>query len=133
MAGPCYPIHNGFMPVRKVTYDQLTAGDSTPGMERKEALVLPGLWSGLVHTHAGMTSGWHHHGEHDTIAYVVSGAFRLESGLHGELVTDARPGDFVHIPAHVVHREGNPTDEEATVVLVRRGSGPTTVNVPGPA
>ena len=120
------------MQPRRVTYDQLVAGDPTPGMDRKEAIVLPGLWSGLVHTHAGMTSGWHHHGEHDTIAYVVQGAFRLESGPDGLDVTDARPGDFVHIPARTVHREGNPTEEVATVVLVRRGTGPTVINVPGP-
>lgn len=113
--------------------DDLVAGDPTPGMDRKQALVVGDLWSGLVHTHPGMTSGWHHHGDHDTIAYVVDGAFRLESGPAGEHVTDGRPGDFVHIPAHVVHREGNPTNEMATVVLVRRGSGPVVVNVTGPS
>jgi hypothetical protein len=31
-----------------------------------------------------------------------------------------------------VHRESNPTDETAEVVLVRRGTGPVTVNVDGP-
>ena len=121
------------MQPRKVTNDALVPGDSTPGMDRREAIVLPGLWSGLVHTHAGMTSGWHHHGDHDTIAYVVRGAFRLESGPGGLDVTDAGAGDFVHIPAQTVHREGNPSPDEATVVLVRRGTGPTVVNVPGPA
>lgn len=118
--------------IARVTPEQLTPGDPTPGMDRHAAIVLPDLWSGLVHTHAGMTSGWHHHGAYDTIAYVVVGAFRLESGPGGTAVTDSRAGDFVHIPAGLVHREGNPTDEDATVVLVRRGSGPVVVNVAGP-
>ncbi|GAC1305362.1 MAG: hypothetical protein NVSMB16_00870 [Acidimicrobiales bacterium] len=118
--------------IARVTPEQLTPGDPTPGMDRHAAIVLPDLWSGLVHTHAGMTSGWHHHGAYDTIAYVVAGAFRLESGPGGTEVTDSRAGDFVHIPAGLVHREGNPTDDDATVVLVRRGSGPVVVNVAGP-
>ena len=43
----------------------------TPGMKR-EAGVAPettgnqGLWMGLVTTPAGMTSGWHHHGDCET-------------------------------------------------------------------
>jgi hypothetical protein len=35
--------------------------------------------------------------------------------------------------ARTVHRESNPTDQTAEVVLVRRGTGPVTVNVEGPA
>ena len=117
-------------PVTRVAADALTPGHATPGMLREAAVVLDDLWSGRVRTEPGATSGWHHHGEHDTVAYVVSGVFRVETAggvVHGE------PGDFVHVPARTVHRESNPTEVTAEVVLVRRGTGPVVVNVDGPA
>ena len=117
-------------PVTKVAADALTPGQATPGMARFEAVVLDDVWSGLARTGPGATSGWHHHGEHDTVAYVVRGAFRVETAAG---VVDAGPGDFVHVPARTVHRESNPTQEPAEVVLVRRGTGEVVVNVDGPA
>jgi uncharacterized RmlC-like cupin family protein len=30
-----------------------------------------------------MSSGWHHHGEHDTAVYVVDGGLRMEFGPEG--------------------------------------------------
>lgn len=116
-------------PVRRVAAGALAPGQATPGMDRREALVLDDLWSGVVSTEPGATSGWHHHGEHDTVAYVVSGVFRVETAAG---VVEAERGDFVHVPAHTVHRESNPSTETARVVLVRRGSGPVVVNVDGP-
>ena len=117
-------------PVRKVAADALTPGHLTSGMSREEAIVLDDIWSGRVRTDPGATSGWHHHGEHDTVVYVVRGAFRVETSTG---VVQADPGDFVHVPAHTVHRESNPTAETAEVVLVRRGTGPVVVNVDPPA
>jgi uncharacterized RmlC-like cupin family protein len=117
-------------PVRKVAADELTPGHPTPGMSREQAIVLDDLWSGRVRTDPGATSGWHHHGDHDTVVYVVHGAFRVETST---AVVQGDPGDFVHVPAHTVHRESNPTGEIAEVVLVRRGTGPVVVNVDGPS
>jgi uncharacterized RmlC-like cupin family protein len=117
-------------PVTKVAAGTLRPGQPTPGMHREEAIVLDDVWSGRVLTDPGVTGGWHHHGSHDTVAYVVSGVFAVETAdgvVHGE------PGDFVHIPAHTVHRESNPTGETAEVVLVRRGTGEVVVNVDAPA
>lgn len=116
-------------PVRKVAADALTPGHPTPGLVREEAIVLDDVWSGRVRTEAGVTSGWHHHGEYDTVVYVVRGGFRVETSTG---VVDGDPGDFVHVPAHTVHREGNPSAEPAEVVVVRRGTGPVVVNVDGP-
>lgn len=116
-------------PVSRVAADALTPGQPTPGMVREEAVVVGDLWSGRALTEPGATSGWHHHGDHDSVAYVVRGAFRVETA---DGVVDGRPGDFLHIPAHTVHRESNPTSEPAEVVLVRRGTGPVVVNVDGP-
>ncbi len=116
-------------PVTKVAAEALTPGHSTPGMARFEAVVLDDVWSGVARTEPGATSGWHHHGDHDTVAYVVDGAFRVETAAG---VVDAGPGDFVHVPAHTVHRESNPTQQPAEVVIVRRGTGAVVVNVDGP-
>ena len=107
--------------------------DPTPGKIREQAIAVEGLWSGLVRTEPGVSSGWHHHGDHDTTIYVLSGALRMESGPGGHLVIEAGPGDFVHVPRGAIHRESNPTDDESRIVVVRAGHGPPTVNVDGPA
>ena len=79
-----------------------------------------------------MVSGWHHHGDYESHIYVVSGALRMESGPGGQDVVDAGPGDFVFVPPHTVHREGNPTSAEGTVIVVRAGRGEAVFNVDGP-
>jgi len=120
-------------PVRRFGADDLTDADPTPGMRRQLAFTAPGLWAGLVHTESGAASGWHHHGDHETLLYVVSGAMRLEFGAGGADSVLAGPGEFIHVPAHTVHRELNPGDEVSTAVIARAGDGgPPTVNVDGP-
>jgi uncharacterized RmlC-like cupin family protein len=116
-------------PVRKVAAGTLTPGHPTPGMTREAAVVLDDVWSGRALTAPGGTSGWHHHGAHDSVVYVVRGAFRVETG---DGVVLAGPGDFVHVPAHTVHRESNPGPDTAEVVLVRRGTGPVVVAADAP-
>src|ERR1700712_2360771 len=101
-------------------------------MPRRLAFAAPGLWAGLVHTEPGAASGWHHHGEHETSLYVVEGAMRLEFGPGGREQVNAGPGSFLHVPAHTVHRESNPTEARSTAVIARAGRGVPTVNVDGP-
>ena len=119
-------------PVRLIRADELQPADPTPGMHRELAFETDGLWSGLVHTDPGMVSGWHHHGEHDTSLYVVDGRMRLEFGPGGGETVQAEPGDFLHVPRGVVHRESNPSERPATVVISRAGRGAPTINVDGP-
>jgi uncharacterized RmlC-like cupin family protein len=119
-------------PIVVISPDALVDADPTPGMRRQRAIAVPGLWSGVVHTEPGAASGWHHHGEHETSLYVVGGTMRLEFGPGGQAVVDAGPGDFIHVPAHVVHRESNPTRQRSTAVIARAGVGVPTVNVEGP-
>lgn len=104
----------------------------TPGIARREAFASEGVWAGLATTEPGMVSGWHHHGDHTTYVYVTTGRFRLESGAGGKDVIEGGPGDFVRIPARTVHRESNPTEEEALAIIVRVGTGPVVVNIEGP-
>jgi uncharacterized RmlC-like cupin family protein len=119
-------------PVRRITADERHVGDPTPGMVREKAIAVEGMWARFVRTEPHMTSGWHHHGDHETAVYVVDGALRMESGPGGRDVVEAGPGDFVHVPRFAIHREGNPLDEESHVIVVRAGGGPPTVNVEGP-
>ena len=101
-------------------------------MSRQLAMHEDGMWTGLVDTEPGAVSGWHHHGEHESSLYVVEGAMRLEFGPGGRSVVDAEPGDFVHVPAGVVHRESNPGGVVSRAVIARAGDGVPTVNVDGP-
>lgn len=111
----------------------LSPADPTPGMTRQLASHEAGMWSGVVDTEPGAVSGWHHHGDHETTLYVVSGRLRLESGAGGEHVLEAGPGDFLRVPAGAIHRESNPSGESARAVIVRCGTGDPTINVAGPA
>jgi uncharacterized RmlC-like cupin family protein len=101
-------------------------------MHREQAVSTDRSWAGHVTTDAGMVSGWHHHGDYESHIFVLSGALRMESGPGGGDVVDAGPGDFVFVPPHTVHREGNPTSDESTVIVVRAGSGEAVFNVDGP-
>lgn len=113
--------------------DDLSDADPTPGMHRRVASHTEGMWTGTVDTDAGAVSGWHHHGDHETTLYIVSGTMRLESGPNGETVVEAGPGDFIRVPAGAIHRESNPGDDPSRAVIVRCGTGAPTVNVDGPA
>jgi len=118
--------------VRVVDGTQLSAGQATPGMDRRLALDTGSMWSGLVHTEPGAATGWHHHDRFETTLYVVSGVMRMQYGPGGRESADAGPGDFVYVPPGVVHRELNPTAERSTAVVVRAGTGTMVVNVEGP-
>jgi uncharacterized RmlC-like cupin family protein len=101
-------------------------------MRREEAVATDRMWAGVAHTEPGVVSGWHHHGEHESVIYVLTGAFRMEFGLGGEEILLAEPGDLLFVPAGAVHRESNPSAETCTAVVVRTGSGEAVWNVPGP-
>ncbi|MDN5894023.1 MAG: cupin domain-containing protein [Nocardioides sp.] len=115
-------------PVRVIRGADLESADPTPGMLRHRAFELPMLWAGQVRTEPGAVSGWHHHDTNESSLYVVEGVLRIEfEGYDGHL--DAGPGDFVHVPAHTVHRESNPTSQPSLAVIARVGGGVATVNV----
>lgn len=115
------------------TPDDRRPGPSTPGMDRQEAFATEGTWSGFVRTEAGMVSGWHHHGEYESVIYVLTGALRMEFGPDGSNTVEAGPGDFIYVPKGAVHRESNPSAEPADIIVVRAGAGQSTFNVDGPA
>ena len=109
--------------------DDRVVADPTPGKVREQAIAVNELWSGFVRTEPGVASGWHHHGEHDTSVYVIAGKVRIEFRNEGVQTVEAGPGDFVHIPRHLVHREVNPGPEPSQEIISRAGTGPVTINV----
>ncbi len=119
-------------PVRLIRPSERAEGGFTPGMVREEALATDEMWAGFVTTEAGMVSGWHHHDEHETTIYVLSGVMRMEYGPGGGETLEAGPGDFLYVPPQVIHRESNPSAEAGTAVVVRGGKGEVVVNVDGP-
>ncbi|MGH2710509.1 MAG: cupin domain-containing protein [Actinomycetota bacterium] len=104
----------------------------TAGLHREQAFSSDGLWVGVVITEPGDMSAWHHHGDHDSYAYVVNGSKRIEHGPGGAQSITAGPGDFIHVPKGLIHREGNPSTETSRSIAFRLGSGPATINVEGP-
>src|ERR1700744_3647384 len=79
----------------------------------------------------GAATGAHHHGDQETILYVVEGIARYRGGQHREHVVEAGPGDFVFIPAHTVHQEINASADKPTVWAVTRSNpDPIVVNLP---
>jgi uncharacterized RmlC-like cupin family protein len=100
-------------------------------MDRQQAIATDGSWASFVRTEVGMVSGWLHHGEYETVIYVLSGALKMEFGPNGSNTVQAGPGDFVFVPKGAVHRESNPSTVPADVIVVRAGSGESTVTSAG--
>jgi uncharacterized RmlC-like cupin family protein len=102
-------------------------------MLRSEAVSREGLWIGTVRTEPGLTTGWHHHGDHESFIYVVSGRIRLEFGPDGAEAEEGGPDDLVVVPPRVVHREGSEAGSQGVEALVIRvGRGDVVVNGEGP-
>lgn len=107
----------------------------TPGMNRAAAIThartgASKLWAGTVIIHPNAKTGAHHHGELESVIYVVSGRARMRWGERLEFVAEAGPGDFIYVPPFVPHQEINANSDEAlSCVLVRSGQEPVVVNL----
>lgn len=108
------------------------AAFQTIGLLREEAFSTDDVWVGIVITQPGEMSAWHHHGEHDTYAYVLSGLKRIEYGPGGAESLVAGPDDFIHLPKGLPHREGNPSKDVSRSIAFRLGGGSATINLEGP-
>lgn len=125
--------HDGVRVVRAHELDTNTP--QTPGMNRAAAITAANagarkLWAGTVHIHADAKTGAHHHGELESVIYVVRGQARMRWGERLEFVAEAGPGDFIFVPPFVPHQEINASaDEPLECVLVRSGQNPIVVNL----
>jgi uncharacterized RmlC-like cupin family protein len=76
-------------------------------------------------------TGPHHHGELETVLYIVRGRARFRWGDRLEFVAEAGPGDFIFVPPWVPHQEINAQpDQPVEAVVVRSGQQPVVVNLP---
>ena len=107
----------------------------TPGMNRAAAINFARvgaqkIWAGTVHIHANAKTGAHHHGELESVIYVLKGRARMRWGNHLEYVAEAGPGDFIFVPPYVPHQEINASDElELHCVVARSGQQGLVINL----
>ena len=72
----------------------------------------------------------HHHGELETVLYIVKGRARMRWGEQLEYSDEAGPGEFIYVPPYVPHQEMNARpDEPVEAVVVRSGQEPVVVNL----
>ena len=111
----------------------------TPGMTRAAAIThakvgASKLWAGTVVVQPNAKTGAHHHGELESVLYVIRGRARMRWGDHLEYVDEAGPGDFIYVPPYVPHQEMNASAiEPVEVVVVRSGQDPIVVNLDIPS
>src|SRR6184192_217110 len=84
----------------------------TPGMTRAAAINraragAEKLWAGTVTIHPDAKTGPHHHGELESVIYVVRGRARMRWGDSLEFVAEAGPGDFIFVSPFAPHLEIN--------------------------
>lgn len=107
----------------------------TPGMTRAAAITharagAQKLWAGTAVVQPAARTGPHHHGELETVLYIVRGRARFRWGDRLEFVAEAGPGDFIYVPPFVPHQELNATSDQAVeAVVVRSGQEPIVVNL----
>src|SRR5579871_1392549 len=124
---------NGIRIVRAGELDTNTP--QTPGMTRAAAIThartgAEKLWAGTVVVEPRALTGPHHHGELETVLYIVRGRARFRWGDQLEFVAEAGPGDFIYVPPYVPHQEINALpDEPVEAVVVRSGQEPVVVNL----
>jgi uncharacterized RmlC-like cupin family protein len=132
MSHPDWKAH-GIRIVRAGEFDTNTP--QTPGMTRAAAIThatagASKLWAGTVVVQPNVKTGAHHHGELETVLYIVKGRARFRWGEHLEFVDEAGPGDFIYVPPFVPHQEINARpDEPVEAVVVRSGQEPIVVNL----
>ena len=122
--------------IKIISEDQLD--DNTPqtkGMKRyaavaKKSVGAEKIWAGKVNIEPGAKTGAHHHGDLESVIYILSGKAKMRWGEKLEFEKYAHPGDFIFVPPFVPHQEINAlSDEPLNCVLFRSGQDPIVVNL----
>lgn len=105
----------------------------TPGMARAAGVSAgtcgsTGVWMGEFTNEPGFRSAAHHHGDVESAIYVLEGTIRFRWGDGLEHSADASAGDFIFVPAQLVHQEINASPTERVAAILARG-GPENVVV----
>jgi len=122
--------------VRVIKGDQLDPNTAqTPGMFRRAAINharvgAQKIWAGTVSIAPDAKTGVHHHGELESVIYVVRGRARMRWGERLQFAAEAGPGDFIFVPPYVPHQEINADpDQTLECVLVRSDNEAVVVNI----
>jgi uncharacterized RmlC-like cupin family protein len=124
---------DGVRIIRSDELDDRTA--QTLGMQRRAAVTTERtgatkLWAGTVTIDPKAKTGAHHHGDLESVIYVVNGVARLRWGERLEFVAEAGQGDFIYVPPFVPHQEINASDDlQLHCVLARSGQQGLVVNL----
>ena len=121
--------------VRIIKPDQFDSNTpQTAGMRRisavsKQLADTKGVWAGVTDVQAHVGTGKHHHGDQETVIYIVTGSIQMIWGDNLEFQADATAGDFIYVPPFVLHKERNAGDIPSQWVIVRTGQEPIVVNL----
>jgi len=128
------PDYQPLSVVHPADFDSGTA--QTPGSLRLAAItrergIETALWGGVFLVEPGARTGIHHHGEQETVVYVLEGESLVRWGERGESELFVHAGDFLHVPAWTPHMEINPSREHPfRWIVVRSTPEPIVVNLP---
>jgi uncharacterized RmlC-like cupin family protein len=88
------------------------------------------IWAGTVLIQPDAKTGAHHHGDLETVLYIIRGRARFRWGENLEFADEAGPGDFVFVPPFLPHQEINADPSNPVeAVVVRSGQDPIVVNL----
>ena len=118
--------------VRVDDLDERTA--QTAGMLRRTAIDRQSvgsekLWVGVVTLEPATSTGAHHHGDCDSVVCITSGRITIRWGDRLEKRAEAGPGDFIYIPAQLVHQEINESESVPVASIVVRSGDNVVENV----
>jgi uncharacterized RmlC-like cupin family protein len=123
--------------IRIVRPDQFDSGTKQTSGSQRQAAICPQtgissqIWGGTFLVEPGARTGIHHHGEQDTIVYILEGESLVRWGERGEHQATARAGDFLHVPAWLPHMEINPSSTQPfRWIVIRSTPNPIVVNLP---
>lgn len=124
---------DGVQVISKDNLNRETA--QTEGMKRAMAISestvgSSKIWAGTVSISPNTKTGAHHHGELESVIYVINGLARMRWGEKLEYTAEAGPGDFIYVPPYVPHQEINAGDTTPLeCVLVRSGQEAVVINL----
>ena len=125
--------NDGVRVIKGTQLDPNTA--QTPGMHREAAINkarvgAQKIWAGTVAIEPDAKTGVHHHGELESVIYVLRGKARLRWGERLQYVAEAEPGDFIFVPPFCPHQEINADpDSVLECVLMRSDNEAVVVNI----
>ena len=124
---------DGVRVIRPGEFDSNIA--QTPGLQRRAAVTTQNagarkIWAGTFTVEAQAKTGAHHHGDLETVIFVLNGVARLRWGERLEFEAEATAGDFIYVPPYVPHQEINPSgDLQLQCVLARSGQAGLVYNL----